>query len=205
MKRIYILFIIIILINLKAGFAQDSQFSQFYASPLYLAPSFAGSTDGDRFSLNYRNQWPAITKSFQTYSLGYDHYFPHLKSGVGLLLFREQAGTSSLSTTNIGLAYSYKFRFRSGWRISPGLSFFYTQRNVNFGELTFEDELRSDQTTGTGELQILEKKADIDASFSVLAFNKNYWLGFTWDRILMPNRSLTGDIIEDPFKFSVYG
>lgn len=205
MKRIYILFIIIILINLKAGFAQDSQFSQFYASPLYLAPSFAGSTDGDRFSLNYRNQWPAITKSFQTYSLGYDHYFPHLKSGVGLLLFREQAGTSSLSTTNIGLAYSYKFRFRSGWRISPGLSFFYTQRNVNFGALTFEDELRSDQTTGTGELQILEKKADIDASFSVLAFNKNYWLGFTWDRILMPNRSLTGDIIEDPFKFSVYG
>lgn len=205
MKRIYILFIIIILINLKAGFAQDSQFSQFYASPLYLAPSFAGSTDGDRFSLNYRNQWPAITKSFQTYSLGYDHYFPHLKSGVGLLLFREQAGTSSLSTTNIGIAYSYKFRFRSGWRISPGLSFFYTQRNVNFGELTFEDELRSDQTTGTGELQILEKKADIDASFSVLAFNKNYWLGFTWDRILMPNRSLTGDIIEDPFKFSVYG
>ncbi|MCD4834938.1 MAG: type IX secretion system membrane protein PorP/SprF [Bacteroidales bacterium] len=205
MKRIYILFIIIVLINLKTGFSQDSQFSQFYASPLYLAPSFAGSTDGDRFSLNYRNQWPAITKSFQTYSLGYDHYFPHLKSGVGLLLFREQAGTSSLSTTNVGLAYSYKFRFRSGWRISPGLSFFYTQRNVNFGELTFEDELRSDQTTGTGELQILEKKADIDASFSVLAFNKNYWFGFTWDRILMPNRSLTGDIIEDPFKFSVYG
>ncbi|MCK5171442.1 MAG: type IX secretion system membrane protein PorP/SprF, partial [Bacteroidales bacterium] len=179
--------------------------SQFYASPLYLAPSFAGPTDGDRFSLNYRNQWPAITKSFQTYSLGYDHYFPHLKSGVGLLLFREQAGTSSLSTTNIGLAYSYKFKFRSGWRISPGLSFFYTQRNVNFGELMFEDELRSDQTTGTGELQILEKKADIDASFSVLAFNKNYWLGFTWDRILMPNRSLTGEIIQDPFKYSIYG
>lgn len=94
MKRIYILFIIIVLINLKTGFSQDSQFSQFYASPLYLAPSFAGSTDGDRFSLNYRNQWPAITKSFQTYSLGYDHYFPHLKSGIGLLLFREQAGTS---------------------------------------------------------------------------------------------------------------
>lgn len=205
MRKIYILFILINLINLKAGFAQDSQFSQFYASPLYLAPSFAGSTDGDRFSLNYRNQWPAITKSFQTYSLGYDHYFPHLKSGVGLLLFREQAGASSLSTTNVGLVYSYKFKFRSGWRISPGLTFFYTQRNINFGDLMFEDELRSDQTTGTGELQILEKKADIDASFSVLAFNKNYWLGFTWDRILMPNRSLTGDIIQDPFKYSVYG
>jgi len=204
-KYIYIVIIILNIICSNTVFAQDSQFSQFYASPLYLAPSFAGSTDGDRIAANYRNQWPSITKSFQTYSLSYDHYYPHLKSGVGLLLFREQAGASNLATTNVGLVYAYKFKFRSGWRISPGLSFFYTQRNVKFNELIFEDELRSDQTTGTGELQILEKKADIDASFSVLAFNKNYWIGATWDRILKPNRSLTGDVIEDPWKYSVYG
>ncbi len=203
-KRLYIL-ITFSLFLIKTGFSQDSQFSQFYASPLYLAPSFAGSTDGDRIALNYRNQWPALTKSFQTYSLGYDHYFPHLKSGVGILVYREQAGASNLSTTNIGIAYSYKFSFRNKWRVSPGLSFFYTQRNIDFDALLFEDELRSDITTGTGELQILEKKADIDASFSVLAYNKNYWMGFTWDRILKPNRSLTGDVIEDPFKFSIYG
>lgn len=205
MKKIYVLFFILNIFFLKTGFAQDSQFSQFYASPLYLAPSFAGSTDGDRLAANYRNQWPSLTKSFQTYDLSYDHYFPHLKSGVGIILFREQAGASSLSTTNIGLAYSYKFKFRSGWRISPGLSFFYTQRNVNFDNLIFEDELRSDQTTGTGELMILEKKADIDASFSVLTYNKYLWMGFTWDRILKPNRSLTGGVIEDPFKFSIFG
>jgi type IX secretion system PorP/SprF family membrane protein len=205
-KRKYFLFIIIISIGfLKTGLSQDSQFSQFYASPLYLAPSFAGFTDGDRIAVNYRNQWPSISQSFQTYSLSYDRYFPHLKSGIGLLLFREQAGTSSLSTTNVGLAYAYKFKFRSNWRITPGLSFFYTQRNVIFGDLLFEDELRSDQTTGTGELQILEKKTDIDASFSLLTFNKYLWFGFTWDRILKPNRSLTGDVIEDPYKFSIYG
>lgn len=205
MKRKYFLLILISIGFLKTGLSQDSQFSQFYASPLYLAPSFAGSTDGDRIALNYRNQWPSISRSFQTYSLSYDHYFPHMKSGFGLLLFREQAGASSLATTNIGLAYSYKFKFRSGWRIYPGLSFFYTQRNVNFGDLLFEDELRSDQTIGTGELQILEKKVDIDASFSMLTYNKYMWLGFTWDRIMKPNRSLTGDVIEDPYKFSIFG
>lgn len=187
------------------GFSQDSQFSQFYASPLYLAPSFAGSTDGDRISLNYRSQWPSIANAFQAYSLGYDHYFPHLKSGVGLLLFREQAGSSSFATTNVGIAYAYKFRFRSGWRISPGLTFFYTQRNISFDDLVFEDQLINPETEGTAEPNILSKKSDIDASFSVLAFNKNYWAGFTWDRILMPNRSLTGDIVNDPFKFSIYG
>jgi len=201
-KRIYIIFLIGFL-TVKFGYSQDSQFSQFYASPLYLAPSFAGSTDGDRIALNYRSQWPSISKAFQTYSLSYDHYFPHLKSGVGLLLFREQAGASSFATTNVGLVYAYKFRFRSGWRISPGLTFFYTQRNIDFDALKFYDELESG--TATTEYEVLDKKADIDASFSVLAFNKNYWLGFTWDRILMPNRSLTGNIVQDPFKYSVYG
>lgn len=203
MKKIYFLLYIINIIFFKAVLAQDSQFSQFYASPLYLAPSFAGSTDGDRVAASYRDQWPSFSKSFQAYSLSYDHYFPHLKSGVGLLLFREQAGASSLSTTNIGLVYSYKFKFRSGWRISPGLSFFYTQRNLSFDDLIFYDEMESG--TETTEQRVLEKKADIDASFSVLTYNKFLWLGFTWDRILMPNRSLTGDVIEDPFKFSIFG
>ena len=137
MQRKYFLLILISVGFLKTGLAQDSQFSQFYASPIYLAPSFAGSTNGDRIAINYRSQWPTISQSFKTYSLSYDHYSPHMKSGFGLLLFREQAGASSLSTTNIGLAYSYKFKFRSGWRISPGLSFFYKQRNVDFGNLLF--------------------------------------------------------------------
>jgi type IX secretion system PorP/SprF family membrane protein len=202
-RKIYI-FLLIILTQFKVV-AQDSQFSQFYASPLYLAPSFAGSTDGDRIAANYRSQWPALTKAFQTYALSYDHYFPHLNSGVGLLLYREQAGTGSLATTNIGLAYSYKFEFRGGWRVSPGLSFFYTQRSLDFNDLLFGDDLETPDTDGTSEIPILENKSDIDASFSVLAFNKNYWLGFTWDRMLKPNRSLTGGISQDPFKFSIYG
>ncbi len=204
MNRIIYIFLLIILTQFKVV-AQDSQFSQFYASPLYLAPSFAGSTDGDRIAANYRSQWPALTKAFQTYALSYDHYFPHLNSGVGLLLYREQAGASNLATTDIGLAYSYKFQLRSGWRVSPGLSFFYTQRSLDFNDLLFGDDLETPDTDGTSEIPILENKSDIDASFSVLAFNKNYWLGFTWDRMLKPNRSLTGGISQDPFKFSIYG
>ena len=200
--RKYILLSFLLFVFL-IGKSQDSQFSQFYASPLYLAPSFAGSTDGDRIALNYRSQWPDLTKAFQTYTLSYDHYFPHMKSGVGLLLYREQAGASDLATTNIGIAYSYKFKFRSGWRISPGLTFFYTQRNINFNNLEFSDQILSG--TETLEVEILDKKADIDASFSVLTYNKNIWFGFTWDRILMPNRSLTGGTMEDPFKFTIYG
>lgn len=205
MDRIIYIFLLIIISQFKIVNAQDSQFSQFYANSLNLAPSFAGSTDGDRIAVNYRNQWPSLTRTFQTYALSYDRYFPHFNSGVGILLYREQAGTSNLATTNIGLAYAYKFQFTSGWQVSPGLSFSYTQRSLVFDDLIFGDELENPDTDGTAEIPILQKKSDIDASFSVLAFNRNYWVGFTWDRMLKPNRSLTGDISEDPFKFTLYG
>ncbi|MDG1036239.1 MAG: type IX secretion system membrane protein PorP/SprF, partial [Crocinitomicaceae bacterium] len=40
--------------------AQDPQFTQFYANPIYLNPAFAGSNVCPRFSMNYRNEWPSL-------------------------------------------------------------------------------------------------------------------------------------------------
>ncbi|NJK87805.1 MAG: type IX secretion system membrane protein PorP/SprF [Bacteroidales bacterium] len=54
------LFGILIILSGFRVIAQDPQFSQFYSTYLYLAPSFAGLTENNRFSLNYRNQWPEI-------------------------------------------------------------------------------------------------------------------------------------------------
>jgi len=189
--------------------AQESQFSQFYSSPLYLAPSFAGGTDGDRISANYRNQWPSIGNSFVTYAFGYDHYFPHLKSGLGVLLFREQAGSGSLATTNFGFQYSYNIKINEKWRVRPGLHFLYTQRSLDFNSLEFGDELwrrlYGDNTNGTIEVPTITRKGDIDASASILAHNDSYWIGFTMDHILKPNRSLIGDESNVPFKYTFFG
>ncbi|MDA3778987.1 MAG: type IX secretion system membrane protein PorP/SprF [Bacteroidales bacterium] len=189
--------------------AQESQFSQFYSSPLYLAPSFAGATDGDRISANYRNQWPSIGNSFVTYAFSYDRYFPHLKSGLGVLFFREQAGSGSLATTNFGFQYSYNIKINEKWQIRPGLHFLYTQRSLDFNSLEFGDELwrrlYGNSDNGTIEVPTLTKKSDIDASASALAYNDSYWFGFTMDHILKPNRSLIGDNSNVPFKYTVFG
>ena len=40
--------------------AQDPEFTQFYANPLYLNPAFAGSARCPRIVMNYRNQWPGM-------------------------------------------------------------------------------------------------------------------------------------------------
>lgn len=66
--------------------AQDPLFSQFYANPLYLAPSFTGAGNkGTRVALNYRDQWPAVPRAFTTYSFSFDHYFE--KFAVVLVCF----------------------------------------------------------------------------------------------------------------------
>jgi len=199
------IFLVIIFLNINSVFGQDSQFSQFYASPLYLAPSFAGSTDGDRLAISYRNQWPSIPNSFQTFSFSYDHYYPKLKSGLGLLVLRDQAGSGFLSTTNIGIVYSYNIKFRNKWSVRPGLNFMFTQRNLDFNKLIFGDDLYNEYTEGSIEVPTLEKKADIDAAVSILAYNKDYWFGFTMDHLLQPNRSLTGGVSNDPFKYTFFG
>ena len=44
--------------------AQDQQFTQFYAVPTAVSPSFAGASIQSRVSMQYRNQWAAIPGGF---------------------------------------------------------------------------------------------------------------------------------------------
>ena len=52
--------VVFFVVGLNKTLAQDPQFSQFYAAPLYLNPAFAGSAQEARVGINYRNQWPQI-------------------------------------------------------------------------------------------------------------------------------------------------
>ncbi|GAH71860.1 unnamed protein product, partial [marine sediment metagenome] len=93
-------YIIIFIINISFipfSFAQDPQFSQFYANPLYLAPSFAGATEENRIALSYRNLWPALPGVFLTYSFSFDKFFESFNSGLGILVTHDRAGSGRLS------------------------------------------------------------------------------------------------------------
>ena len=57
-------------------YAQDPQFTQFYANPLYLNPAFAGTARCPRICMNYRNQWPNLSGTYVTYSAScYQRWF----------------------------------------------------------------------------------------------------------------------------------
>lgn len=186
--------------------AQDPHFSQFYANALYLAPSFAGAIEENRLSLNFRNQWPAVPGVFHTYSVSYDRYMPNFKSGIGVLASYDVAGSGDLSTTNIGLIYSYDIQINNEWHFRPGISFKFTYLGLNYGKLIWNHMITAGGTTPSITPPPFESVADVDFATSALFYNDRIWAGFTVDHLLKPRQSFYGDWeTHVPIKVNVFG
>ncbi len=203
--------IILFFVVFKFGDAQIIHFSQFYSTPMTIAPSFAGPEKGGRVAINYRDQWPSIPGVYRTIAAGVDHYFPRANSGVGLLFIRDAAGEGNLGLTEGGFLYSYNFKVsqkRSNkskeWFIRPGIHFKYSQRSIDFEKLTFGDQLR-DPSKPTGTAVPFKKKPYIDFAASAMAYSELYWAGISVDHLLRPNQSLYGLDSRLHMKFSLFG
>lgn len=205
LKRIkYILFLSFILFI--DGYSQDPTFSQFYANPLYLSPSFAGATQEYRLGLNFRDQWPAIPGVFQTYSISFDKAMPNFNSGIGVLATYDVAGSGDLSTTNIGLLYSYDFQINREWHIRPGVNFKFYYLGLDIYKLIFNSQITGSGTTPAVYPPPFQSVADVDFAASALVYNDRIWGGFTLDHLLVPKTSFYGNEGGNvPVKFNLYG
>jgi type IX secretion system PorP/SprF family membrane protein len=207
MRRFYISFSLLTLISVIRGFGQDPQFSQFYSNPLYLAPSFAGATGGSRLCANFRDQWVALPATFMTYSFSYDHYFSPFNSGVGVLAYRDVAGTGDLGTFSLGIQYSYNLTIKRTVNVRPGLHFSYRETGLSFNQLKFVDQLMNQNPDAPSTFlpSSLDRARDVDLALSTLVYSKRIWAGTTVDHLLKPDVSLYADKETVPIKVSVYG
>ena len=202
MKRLIFL-ILIFTVAVQFLEAQDPQFSQYYTIPLYLGPSFAGTTKGSRLNVNYRNQFPALPKAFTTMAVSFDHYFYKFRSGIGLILLRDRAGEGHLGITNAGFQYSFDFNINRKWKARPGVYFAYSQRSVDISAL----EVPSGTLGGSSTQRIPNDRVlAFDFGTSFLTYSKDHWFGFSIDHLTQPNLSLYSDQqYKIGRKYSVYG
>ncbi|NNC82576.1 MAG: PorP/SprF family type IX secretion system membrane protein [Flavobacteriales bacterium] len=185
--------------------AQDYQFTQFYAAPVNLNPAFTGNTTQSRVVMNYRNQWTAIPGAFVTYNLTYEHFIPKIKSGVGILLNHDQAGSGNLGYTSVLGLYSYEFQINYDLYIRPGVSFGKSFRTLDYNKLVFGDQLVRPDGSST-----IETFEDIGSSFfdvgtGVLMYSHDFWIGASAAHINKPNESLRGQEALVPIKASIHG
>ena len=208
-RRISMIGLLILLSGVTVT-AQDPQFSQFYAAPLYLNPAFAGSTNQARAGVNYRNQWPAIDANFTTMSAFFDYYIEDKRSGIGALLMRDQEGLAGLTSISLALQYSYELEITKNLGFRPGFQAAIYNRDVNFNRLTFGDQF--DPATGefidtpTAETFNTDfSKTFVDLSAGGIFFTRVAWLGAAAYHLNKPNQSIIDEKSPLPVKLSVHG
>jgi len=206
--RFALMLSVFILLISETVTAQDPQFSQFYAAPLYLNPAFAGSTGQARVGINYRDQWPAIDANFTTFSAYGDFYIEDKNSGLGFIINHDREGVLGLTSTSIAIQYSYDLKITKKFSFRPGFQAAIYNRSVNFDQLTFGDQFNSQ----TGQIQytsgeLLNSGQSIffpDISMGGLLYSKNAWLGFSAFHITQPNQSVVGGYDPLPIKLSAH-
>ena len=190
------------------AFAQDPQFSQFYANPLYLNPAFAGAAQTSRATINYRNQWPALSANYITSAASFDTYLDKYNSGLGITLLNDTQ-FSNLRSTDIGLHYAYQMRLNEDNFLRMGLQTSYVNRGSDFYKLTFGDQLSDRGATGAPTLDPVRDNGVrvnyFDASVGALFYNQNTWVGFSASHINRPDQSVVrGSAAYLPMKFTLH-
>jgi len=187
------------------AFAQDAHFTQFFAAASHLNPAFAGATFQNRAAINYRNQWPGIPKAFVSYNMAVDMNFDKVNTGAGLMVFRDNAGTGGLNTTQVALQVSHQFKVDRDLYIRPALQYGWIQRSLNINQLTFGDQLIRDNAPTSVEQSQITPVNNFDFATGCLVYSSLMWGGISIHHLNQPNESLLGEESQLPIKFSLHG
>lgn len=188
-RKVLISFVLLLVCGMN-GYSQDPHFSQYYANPVYMNPAFAGTSVCPRIIMNYRNQWPAITGTYATYSVSYDQHVDNLSGGIGLMFVTDKAGEGTLNTNMISGVYSYRLQVNRYFSMKAGFQASYFQKSIDWDKLTFGDQI--DPRYGfifyTRETKPKElTKGTADFSAGIMGYSESVYGGVAVHHLTEPN------------------
>ena len=201
-KIIFLLCLSIFALSSYEVKAQDPAFSQFFANPLYLNPAMAGTNICPRIILNHRNQWPAIGKTYVTYSASYDQFVEKLSGGLGFAIAKDVAGAGNLNTTHISASYAYRLQLSKRLILNTGLEAAYRQLGIDWTSLTFGDMIDPVQgfiyPTNEDIPNYANRKGFADFAAGFMGFGRannqfDYYFGFAAHHITQPDQGFIGE------------
>jgi type IX secretion system PorP/SprF family membrane protein len=211
-KKLYI-FLLGIMATGHLLFAQDPNYSQFYAAPMYLNPAFTGSANTPRFTLNYRNQWPSLSSTYITTSFTAEHYSDKYNSGIGMI-FTTDNQYADLNTTNVGLQYAYNMQLTEDISLRLGVQGLNVSRGIGskWDKFVFGDQLNtSGNNTGNPTSDPIAAGGNarinyLDFSSGALVYNANLWGGLAVRHLNRPDYSFIKDkSVKLPMLISLHG
>jgi len=193
-----------IVLGFGTASAQDPLFSQFYASPMYQNPAFAGTATVPRIINNFRNQFTNAQGRFITYSLSADLFVERFNSGIAITMNTDKQGTGGYKSTDAGLTYAYQLELKKNKFFRLGASASYYRRDVNYSNFLFNDEISS----GRPSAEVLPnlQTGFFDLGLGGMYYERNFWLGVSAKHINQPDQSLLQDGTDKlPTRLTVHG
>ena len=202
MRYFFTLAILVWCVSLNA---QDIHFSQFFASPLTVNPSYTGAFNGDyRVGANYRSQWSNVPVPYQTVAAygdmafqkqGPNHFYP----AAGISLQHDGAGDGNLQMNKafVSGAVYYGFDKFKNNTLALGMQIGIVQKSIDFPKLYFGNqwnEISFDTHLPTGEPAVAEQliypDVAIGASFNYGTSDVINWhSGISIAHINQPNET----------------
>ena len=184
------------------SFAQDVQFSQFYAAPTYLNPAFAGNTINARLAGNYRNQWTSFNGNFVSYTMAYDQNLAHQNSGFGFLLVKDKAGSVDLNYTQLTGNYAYNIYIHRKLAMRLGMGLSYASRSIDQSKFVFASQITNDSQ---GAIPYTFNNANyFDVSSGAIIYGWDWWAGVSVNHLFEPNQTTTGGLYQLPRELSFH-
>lgn len=199
--------VFLFLLMSEQSFAQDIQFSQFYANVLYLNPAFAGSAYKTRAIFHERLQWPNLDAKYITTSFSLDHNFERYNSGVGVMVLKDWQGANTISSTEMALQYAYEATLSSVFSLRLGVESKYVSRYINYSYLTLPDQYNNNGFSSGESMESFgkEKINYLDLSAGTILYSDFFWVGIASNHLTRPNQSLytNGEQSRLPMKLDV--
>ena len=205
--------------------AQDSHFSQFYASPLTLNPALTGNFNGFyRVSGIYRLQDPGLAQNnpaFSTPSIAADVSLlkDKLKNGalgVGFVFLNDQQNgkTFNINKIMLSVAYNMTFGAKKRFQLGAGLQGGIAQGTIDFSKLQFDDgfdqNLNYNQTTESLASKIKMKGLFNAGIFTKYEFKTGYrvYVGYSFNNATHYKEDYvlnSTPVYNIPFRHTIHG
>lgn len=172
-------------------FAQENHFSQFYNSPQYLNPAFAGDAYYLRLGTASRYMRPYADLPIVNTLMYADFKMIDYHSGLALNFYHHN---EALSHTKIQINYSYTIQMKNNSWIKSGIGFSFNQRKSGATDLKYPDQYNILGYTGNSTIEPMLTDKSIFASVAAgfIVYNKFLWISFSGDYLNRPVENFAG-------------
>ena len=206
-KKLRCLFIgSIIFFSIVKIHAQDPEFSQFYANPMYTNPAFAGS-ECHRLALAYRIQYYGLPGGYVTFNASYDQRVKKIDGGFGIMYTNDNAGEGILTANHLYAAYAYEHALNKKISLRLGIQGGIFQKSLQWDKLRWGDQIIAQLgfANPTNEPRIDKAVTAANFALGALIYSDKFYGGFAIHNLFEPNQSFFEGSSKLPRRYTVHG